>query len=182
MMPDIDGFEFAASVCAIDQNISILFMTARDDFSSKAKGYRLGIDDYVVKPVDLEELVLRLESLLRRAKIAASKQLTVGNLMLDEDAVSAAVNGAPVPLTLREFQIIYKLLAYPNISTLIPFLSQARKPPEHRVEQSHRQCAQIHARRRKAYDLFRRNRRGRICQHQGQRHRHDGGTNAAHLQ
>ena len=114
MMPDIDGFEFAASVCAINQNIPILFMTARDDFSSKAKGYRLGIDDYVGKPVDLEELVLRLESLLRRAKIAASKQLTVGNLMLDEDAVSAAVNGAPVPLTLREFQIINKLLAYPN--------------------------------------------------------------------
>ena len=114
MMPDIDGFEFAASVCAINQNIPILFMTARDDFSSKAKGYRLGIDDYVGKPVDLEELVLRLESLLRRAKIAASKQLTVGNLMLDEDAVSDAVNGAPVPLNLREFQIIYKLLAYLN--------------------------------------------------------------------
>ena len=114
MMPDIEGFEFAASVRAIDQNIPILFMTARDDFSSKAKGYRLGIDDYMVKPIDLEELVLRLEALLRRAKIAASKQLTVGNLTLDEDAVSAAVNGAPVPLTLREFQIIYKLLAYPN--------------------------------------------------------------------
>lgn len=114
MMPKMDGFEFARSVRELDSNIPILFMTARDDFSSKEKGFRIGIDDYLVKPIDLNELLLRISALLRRAKIAASKKLVVGNLTLDEDAVSAEVDGQPITLTLREFQIIYKLLSYPN--------------------------------------------------------------------
>lgn len=114
MMPKMDGFEFARSVRELDSNIPILFMTARDDFSSKEKGFRIGIDDYLVKPIDLNELLLRISALLRRAKIAASKKLVVGNLTLDEDAVSAEIDGMPVALTLREFQIIYKLLSYPN--------------------------------------------------------------------
>lgn len=114
MMPKTDGFEFARSVRSADKNIPILFMSARDDFSSKEKGYRIGIDDYLVKPIDLDELLLRIAALLRRARIATSKKLTVGNLTLDEDAVSAEVDGCPVALTLREFQMLYKLLSYPN--------------------------------------------------------------------
>lgn len=89
-------------------------MTARDDFTSKERGYHLGIDDYLVKPIDLNELVLHVEVLLRRANIAAAKKLTVGNLVLDEDDVSATVDGVAVPLTLREFQILFKLLSYPK--------------------------------------------------------------------
>ena len=84
MMPGMDGFVFAEAVRRQDKNIPILFMTARDDFTSKERGFRLGIDDYVVKPVNLDELVLRIEALLRRANIAAKKKLTVGNLVLDE--------------------------------------------------------------------------------------------------
>ena len=114
MMPKMDGFELARNVRAIDKNIPILFMTARDDFTAKERGYKIGIDDYLVKPIDLEELILRISALLRRAQIVASKKLTVGNLTLDEDAVTAEVDGEPVVLTLREFQIIYKLLSYPN--------------------------------------------------------------------
>ena len=85
MMPGIDGFEFAKTVREANQEIPILFMTARDDFASKQRGFKAGIDDYMVKPIDLEELLLRMEALLRRAKIAASKKLTVGSLTLDAE-------------------------------------------------------------------------------------------------
>lgn len=114
MMPKIDGFEFAKSIREFDKEIPILFMTARDDFTSKEKGYRIGIDEYMTKPIDLDELILRISALLRRAKIAANKKLTVGDLTLDEEAISAEVDGKPVELTMREFRIIYKLLSYPN--------------------------------------------------------------------
>lgn len=114
MMPKMDGFQFAETVREIDKNIPILFMTARDDFASKEKGYGIGIDDYMTKPVDLDELLLHIKALFRRAKIATDKKLTVGNLVLDEDGISAEVNGEAVNLTLREFQILYKLLSYPK--------------------------------------------------------------------
>ncbi len=114
MMPGMDGFEFAENVRLQDKNIPILFMTARDDFTAKERGYHLGIDDYMVKPINLDELTLHIEALLRRANIAAEKKLTVGNLTLDEDEMSAYVDGENVPLTLREFQIIFKLLSYPK--------------------------------------------------------------------
>ncbi len=114
MMPVIDGFEFAETVRQQDRNIPILFMTARDDFSAKEKGYHLGIDDYMVKPIDLNELLLHIEALLRRANITAEKKLVIGNLILDEDDVSATVGGEDVPLTVREFQILFKLLSYPK--------------------------------------------------------------------
>ncbi len=68
MMPDVDGFEFVKNVRAVNENIPILFMTARDDFAAKQKGYRVGVDDYMVKPIDLDELFLRIGALLRRVK------------------------------------------------------------------------------------------------------------------
>ena len=114
MMPGMDGFEFAKAIRQQDKNIPILFMTARDDFSSKERGYHLGIDDYMVKPIRMEELMLHIEALLRRANIAAERKLIVGDLVLDEDEVSATVAGEPVGLTLREFQILFKLLSYPK--------------------------------------------------------------------
>lgn len=114
MMPEVDGFEFAKTVREIDQEIPILFMTARDDFASKQRGFKAGIDDYMVKPIDLDELLLRIEALLRRAKIATSKKLIVGNLTLDAEEHTAYLNDEEVPLTVREFNLIYKLLSYPK--------------------------------------------------------------------
>ena len=114
MMPDIDGFEFAKTVRSLNENIPILFMTARDDLASKQRGFRIGVDDYMVKPVDLDELFLRIGALLRRAKIAASRQLTVGSFVMDADEHTATLGTEEINLTHREFNILYKLLSYPK--------------------------------------------------------------------
>lgn len=114
MMPGVDGFAFAKTVRELNQEIPILFMTARDDFASKQRGFQAGIDDYMVKPIDLDELLLRMEALLRRARIASSKKLTVGGLTLNAEEHTAYLNGEEIPLTVREFNLIYKLLSYPK--------------------------------------------------------------------
>jgi DNA-binding response OmpR family regulator len=114
MMPGVDGYEFAETVRYVNKTIPILFMTARDDITSKQKGFRAGIDDYMVKPIDMDELVLRVGALLRRANITNDKRMTVGNLVMDADAMTASVNGEDIPVTVREFNILYKLLSYPN--------------------------------------------------------------------
>lgn len=114
MMPNIDGFAFAEAVRELNEEIPILFMSARDDFAAKQRGFRVGIDDYMVKPIDLDELLLRIGALLRRAKIAASKQLTVGELVLNAEERSAYCGGGEIPLTVREFNLLYKLLSYPK--------------------------------------------------------------------
>lgn len=114
MMPGIDGYEFARSIRELNEDIPILFMTAKDDFESKRKGFKAGIDDYMVKPVDLDELILRIEALLRRAKIATSKKIEIGDLVLNAEEYTAYVNGEEVNLTVREFNLLYKLLSYPK--------------------------------------------------------------------
>ena len=114
MMPGIDGYEFAKTVRELNQEIPILFVTAKDDFESKRKGFRAGIDDYMVKPVDLEEMVLRIEALMRRSKIANSKKLEIGSLVLDADEHTAYVKDEEINLTVREFNLLYKLLSYPK--------------------------------------------------------------------
>jgi len=114
MMPGIDGFEFAQSIRDQNKAIPILFMTARDDISAKQKGFRIGIDDYMVKPVDMDELVLRVEALLRRANIVNDKKLTVGGVVLNADEMTAYLNDEEVPLTVKEFNILFKLLSYPK--------------------------------------------------------------------
>ena len=114
MMPEVNGFEFARTVREWNRTIPILFMSAKDDLSSKQKGFNIGIDDYIVKPFELAELEMRVRALLRRVNIEAEGKICVGNLELDGDAVTASVDGAEVGLTAREFEIIYKLLSYPN--------------------------------------------------------------------
>jgi two-component system, OmpR family, response regulator len=114
MMPGTDGFEFAERVRAVNKNIPILFMSARDDLPAKQKGFRIGIDDYMVKPVELAELEMRVRALLRRANIESGRKLTVGNLTMDADAMSVTIDGDEVPTTTREFNIMFKLLSYPN--------------------------------------------------------------------
>ena len=114
MMPGANGFEFAATIRELNQEIPILFMTARDDYAAKKKGYQAGIDDYMVKPIDLDELLLRIGALLRRAKIANSRKLTVGSVTMDADERTAYIGEEEIPLTVREFNILYKMLSYPK--------------------------------------------------------------------
>lgn len=114
MMPEIDGFEFARTIRQVNKTIPILFMSAKDDLPSKQRGFQLGIDDYMVKPVELDELLLRIRALLRRANIELQRKITAGNLKLDADGMCAEVNGEEISLTTREFNIIYKLLSYPK--------------------------------------------------------------------
>ena len=114
MMPGVDGFEFARTVRECNQEIPILFITARDDIASKQKGFRIGVDDYMVKPIDLDELFLRVGALLRRAKIAANRKLEVGSFVMDADEHTAYLNGEEINMTNREFSILYKLLSYPK--------------------------------------------------------------------
>lgn len=114
MMPGIDGFEFAKTIREQDSAIPLLFITSRDDISSKQKSFRLGIDDYIVKPFDLDEMILRVSALLRRAHIANEKKITVGSLIMNEDERSATLNEVEISLSAREFNILYKLLSYPK--------------------------------------------------------------------
>ena len=114
LMPGVDGFEFAQTIRELNQEIPILFMTARDDFSAKQRGFKAGIDDYMVKPIDLDELLLHIGALLRRARIASSRRLEVGKLLLDADERTAYLDGEEISLTVREFNLIYKLLSYPK--------------------------------------------------------------------
>ena len=114
MMPGIDGFEFAETVRRHNENIPILFMTAREDFEAKQKGFMAGIDDYMVKPISLEELTLHVGALLRRAGIANTKRLEIGSLVMDTDEHVVTVKGEEIPLTQREFNIIFKLLSFPK--------------------------------------------------------------------
>lgn len=114
MMPGTDGFAFAETVREQNRDIPILFMTARDDLGSKRRGFQAGIDDYIVKPVELDELILRIHALLRRAGIAASKRLAVGSLAMDAEERTAYLDGVEVPLTVREFNLLFKLLSYPK--------------------------------------------------------------------
>ena len=114
MMPGMDGFEFAGAVRSVNDNIPILFLTARDDFEAKQLGYMAGIDDYMTKPVNFEELNLHIGALLRRVKAAESKKLQIGSLTMDMEEHVALVGNEEIPLTPREFNILFKLLSFPK--------------------------------------------------------------------
>ena len=133
MMPGIDGFEFVADVRSVNKHIPILLMTALDDMSAKRKGFGAGIDDYMVKPIDVDELLLRIEALLRRARIEAEKRLTVvlrrtqvhtsapvtkelafGGLSIFPDSRIVTLDEKKISLPPKEFDLLYKLLSYPR--------------------------------------------------------------------
>lgn len=114
MMPNMDGYELARAIRERNKVVPILFMTALDDKPSKQFGYKIGIDDYVVKPFDIDLLMLRVGALLRRANIERSRELVAGNLRMNADEHTAYVNGEELPLTVREFDLLFKLLSYPR--------------------------------------------------------------------
>ena len=114
MMPKMDGFDLADSIRITDKITPIIFMTAKDDKQSKMLGYTLGIDDYVTKPFDMDVLIMKIGAILRRAKIENDKILEIGNLRMNTEEHSATVNGEEISLTVREFDLLFKLLSYPK--------------------------------------------------------------------
>ena len=114
MMPKMNGFELARELRERSCNIPIIFMTARDDKASQMFGYELGIDDYVVKPFDMDVLSLKISALLRRSKIDNERKISVGNFYMNADERVAMLSGEKISLTKREFDILYKMLSYPK--------------------------------------------------------------------
>lgn len=114
MMPRMDGYEFTDTLRKCNYNLPILMVTAKETPADKKKGFIVGTDDYMVKPVDEEEMLLRIAALLRRSKIANEHQLVVGNTILDYDALTVSQNGNTQELPNKEFMLLFKLLSYQN--------------------------------------------------------------------
>lgn len=114
MMPRMNGFELAESVRVTDKTMPIIFMTAKDDKPSKMLGYNIGIDEYITKPFDIDILLMNIKAILRRAKIEAKKEITVGNFTMNVEERTALIGGEEVSLTVREFDILFKMLSYPK--------------------------------------------------------------------
>ena len=114
MMPRMDGYEFTSTLRQTDCNIPILMVTAKESPADKRKGFLMGTDDYMTKPVDEEEMILRVGALLRRSRIASECRLSVGNTTLMYDSFSITCGDEPVELPQKEFLVLFKLLSYPN--------------------------------------------------------------------
>jgi len=114
MMPVMDGYEFTERMRAAGDNTPILMVTASDLPEEKCKGFRAGTDDYMVKPVNEEELVLRIRALLRRSRIASEHRLQIGRVVLDYDALTVSRDGVSQTIPQKEFLLLYKLLSHPD--------------------------------------------------------------------
>ena len=114
MMPNMDGFTFIETIRQSGSEIPVLIVTAKAAPTDKKKGFMLGTDDYMVKPVDEEEMILRINALLRRSKIISDHRLTVGTTILDYDERTVTANGDSVALPQKEFSLLFFLLFYPN--------------------------------------------------------------------
>lgn len=114
MMPRMDGYEFTNTLRMAGCNIPILMVTARETQNDKKRGFIIGADDYMVKPVDEEEMILRIAALLRRSQIAGERKLTVGQTTLFYDSLSAKTPKGMMELPQKEFLLLFKLLSYPN--------------------------------------------------------------------
>ena len=114
MMPEMDGYELTKELRDAQFNMPILMVTAKDTFIDKKTGFGLGADDYMTKPADMEELVLRVKALLRRSKISSDKQIKIGNTVLDFDSLEIRTPSDTIILPKKEFYLLYKLLSYPK--------------------------------------------------------------------
>ncbi len=114
MMPRMDGYELVKAIRDADYTIPVLMVTAKGQFEDLQKAFHFGVDDYMVKPVNVNELVLRVEALLRRAKISSEKKIVIGKTVLNYDALTVTLNGEETILPQKEFFLLYKLLSYPN--------------------------------------------------------------------
>ena len=114
MMPRMDGYEFTETLRASGSEIPILMVTAKEKPADKHKGFIIGTDDYMVKPVDEEEMLLRIAALLRRSRIVNEHRLEIGATMLDYDSLTVTSDLGVVELPKKEFMLLFKLLSYPN--------------------------------------------------------------------
>lgn len=114
MMPKVDGYELVEQLRRASFSLPVLMVTAKDTFSDKKRGFEAGVDDYLTKPVDMDELVLRVKALLRRAKINSERRIVMEELVLDSDTLSVQVPDRDIALPKKEFQLLFKLLAYPK--------------------------------------------------------------------
>lgn len=114
MMPKMNGYEFTKALRSIEDNLPILMISAKQLPEDRKKGFYLGIDDYMTKPVDLEEMILRIKALLRRSQIMTEQKITIGEVVLDYPSMTVIGHGKVMELPQKEFQLLYKLLSYPG--------------------------------------------------------------------
>ena len=114
MMPLLNGFELAKRIRETDERIPIIFMSARDDKPSKQLGYTIGVDDYITKPFDIDELIYKVKAIIRRLNIKLTNELTIGNFKMNREEFVAYIDDEEISLTVREFNILYKMLSYPK--------------------------------------------------------------------
>lgn len=114
MMPGMDGYELIRTLRGNGYTLPILIITAKERFEDKQEGFLAGTDDYMVKPIDVNEMILRVGALLKRARIATDRRITCGDTTLNYDALTVTINGEETLLPQKEFYLLYKLLSYPN--------------------------------------------------------------------
>lgn len=114
MMPVMDGYEMLKELRDANENVPVLFLTAKSTFDDKKRGFDLGIDDYITKPIDYEELLLRIKALLRRANISTKLKINIGKFEMDENNYSVKYGNSLLEFTKKEFELLFKLLSYPN--------------------------------------------------------------------
>ena len=114
MMPKMDGYEFTKTLREAQNNLPILMVSAKQLPTDKKKGFLVGTDDYMTKPIDEEEMLLRIKALLRRAQIVSDRKIVVGDVILDYDSFTVSKNGDVQELPQKEFLLLYKLLSYPG--------------------------------------------------------------------
>lgn len=114
MMPKMDGYEFTQSLREFDKELPILMASAKQSIDDRKKGFKLGIDDYMSKPIDSEELLLHIKALLRRANMLNEKKLQIGDVILDYDSLTVSRLDEVYELPQKEFYLLFKLLSYPN--------------------------------------------------------------------
>ena len=114
MMPNMDGYEFTRTLRTLNDELPVLMVSAKQLSEDRKQGFLAGIDDYMVKPVDLEEFLLHVKALLRRAKINDEKKIVIGSVVVDSESFTVTKDGLVQELPQKEFQLLYKLLSYPN--------------------------------------------------------------------
>ena len=114
MMPNMDGYELVEELRGAKYNLPILMVTAKNTYPDKKMGFELGADDYMTKPIDMDELILRVKALLRRSKISIDKHISIGDIIIDYEALEVRTTTDTILLPMKEFYLLYKLLSYPN--------------------------------------------------------------------